>query len=439
MPDPNGGMTKTSAAYGGVDVQGGTGVTFDKSGNLILVGSYSGSINLGAATLTSAGSSDVFVAKFNPVGQLLWAKSFGDAEIQSASSVAVDSSGNVYLTGAFRGNINFGGGNLSAAGSLFVDIYLAKLSSDGNHVWSKRFGDDNVQNARSVAVDAAGNVILTGFFQNDVNFGGATLTSAGLYDIFLAKFNTAGVHQWSRRFGDAGADQNGRAAAVDSMGNVYLAGDVGGSTDFGNGAMMTPATKAAFVAKFDSLGVPMWVKLSTGMAMDRAAANAIAIGPNGEVAIGGNFRGGAFDFGGGNVTNLSGDDAFVTLFDNTGMHMFTRTFGDVDSQSVLGVAVTANGDVIATGNYSGMMDVGFAMPVTSAGGFDGYSARWDAKGCPLWLRTYPGNMAHLAQGMALDPTTGGFAVTGSFNGSADFGTGMLTAAGDDVFLIWANP
>lgn len=431
-------MTKIGAAYGGIDVQGGSAVAFDKSGNLILVGSVSGSINFGATTLTSAGSSDVFVAKFNPAGQLLWAKSFGDAEIQSASSVGVDSSGNVYLTGSFRGNINFGGGSLSAAGSLFVDIYLAKLSSDGNHVWSKSFGDPNVQNARSLAVDAAGNVILTGFFQNDVNFGGATLTSAGLYDIFLAKFNTAGAHQWSRRFGDAGADQNARAVTLDSMGNVYLAGEVGGTTDFGNGAMTTPATKTAFVAKFDSLGVATWVKLSTGMAMDRSSANAIAVGPNGEIAIGGNFRG-AFDFGAGNITNLSGDDAFVTLFDNTGMHTFTRTFGDVDSQSVLGIAIAANGDVIGTGNYSGMMDVGTGMPVMSAGGFDGYLARWDAKGCPVWLRTYPGNQAHLAQGMALDNTTGGFAVTGSFNGSADFGTGMVTAAGDDVFLIWANP
>lgn len=431
-------MTKISAAYGGIDVQGGSAVTFDKSGNLIVVGSVSGSINFGATTLTSAGLSDVFVAKFNPAGQLLWAKSFGDAEIQSASSVGVDSSGNVYLTGAFRGNINFGGGTLSAAGSLFVDIYLAKLSSDGNHVWSKSFGDQNVQNARSLAVDAAGNVILTGFFQNDVNFGGATLTSAGLYDIFLAKFNTMGAHQWSRRFGDAGADQNGRAVTLDSIGNVYLAGEVGGTTDFGNGPLTTPATKTAFVAKFDSLGIPIWTKLSTGMAMDRSSANAIAVGPSGEVAVGGNFRG-AFDFGAGNVTNLNSDDAFVTLFDNTGTHMFTRTFGDVDSQSVLGIAIAANGDVIATGNYSGMMDVGTGMPVTSAGGFDGYLARWDTKGCPVWLRTYPGNMAQLVQAMALDPTTGGFAVTGSFNGSADFGTGMLTAAGDDVFLIWANP
>jgi hypothetical protein len=438
MLDPNGGMTKISAAYGGINIQNGSAVTYDKSGNLVLLGSYSGTINLGGSTLTSAGSSDIFVAKFNPAGQLLWAKSFGDAEIQSTSSVGVDSSGNVYLTGIFRGSVNFGGGPLTAAGQFFVDIYLAKLSSDGNHVWSKRFGDDNVQNARGLAIDTAGNVLLTGFFQNDVNFGGATLTSAGLYDIFLAKFNSDGMHLWSRRFGDAGADQNGKAVAVDSMGNVYLAGDVGGSTDFGNGAMMASATKVAFVGKFDSLGVPMWVKLSTGMGTDKAGANAVAVGPNGEVAIGGNFRG-AFDLGGGSVTNLSGDDAFVTLFDNMGMHTFTKTYGDVDSQTALGVAVAANGDVITTGNYSGMMDVGTGMPVTSAGGFDGYSVRWDNKGCTRWLRTYAGNMAHLTQGLALDPTTGGFAITGSFNGTADFGTGALTASEDDVFLIWANP
>lgn len=434
----NGGATKLAAAYGDASGQSGAAVAYDKSGNLLVTGTFAGSINFGGTTLTSSGGDDAFVAKFNPAGQLLWAKKFGDSDVQTASSIGVDANGNVYVTGNFKGAINFGGGNLNAAGALFVDVYLAKLGSDGGHVWSKSFGDTNVQNVRSMAVDTAGNIIITGFFQNDINFGGATLTSAGLYDVFLAKFTTDGMHQWSRRFGDAAGDQNGRAVVLDSTGNVYLAGDIGGSIDFGGGVMTATATKVAFATKFDPLGNATWAKLSVGMGTDRATATAIAVGPAGEVLVGGNFRGN-FDLGGGSIVNPNVDDAFITLFDAAGMHTLTQSFGDTQSQTVTGVAVAANGDLIATGNFSGSIDVGTGMPITSAGAFDGFLARWDAKGCPVWVRTYPGAMTQLTQGLALDPTTGGFALTGLFNGAVDFGTGMLTAAGDDIFVLSANP
>lgn len=438
MPDPNGGKTKFSSAFGDANVQTGSAVTYDKSGNILLVGSFGGSINLGGTTLTSAGSDDLFVAKFSPLGQLMWAKSFGDGAVQTGSGIGVDANGNIYVTGNFKGSINFGGGALNAAGTLFIDVFLAKLTSDGNHVWSQKFGDDNVQNVRGLSVDTAGNVVITGFFQNDVNFGGALLTSAGLYDVFVAKFNTGGMHQWSRRYGDAAGDQNARAVTLDPAGNVYVAGDVGGTIDFGGGAMTATSKPSAFVAKLDSLGNATWVKLSNGEATGKAYANAISVGPNGEVAVGGYFRG-MFDFGGTPVNNAGPDDAYVTLLSATGGHTYTKNFGDAQSQTVTGVAIAANGEVFAAGNFSGSIDLETGVPSTSAGAFDGFLTRLNAKGCPTWLRSYPGEMVQLTQALALDPTTGGVAVTGSFNGTADFGTGVLTAAGDDVFLLSVNP
>ncbi|MBK9264322.1 MAG: SBBP repeat-containing protein [Polyangiaceae bacterium] len=435
--DPTGGPTKVAAAFGDASVQTGAAVAFDKSGNILLAGSFAGSINLGGTTLNSAGMDDVFVAKFTPAGQLLWAKQFGDGQLQTASGIGADSNGNVYVTGSFKGSINFGGGALNANGNLFVDIFLAKLTSDGNHVWSQRYGDENVQNARGLSVDSAGNVIIVGSFQNSVNFGGANHTSAGAQDAFAAKYNSAGVYQWSRQFGDA-ADQYARAVWLDAMGNVYLAGDVAGSIDFGGGAMTATSKTSAFVAKLDSLGVAAWAKLSTGDAEGSAKANAVAVGPNGEVIVGGNFRG-TFDLGGMPVTNPGTDDAFVTVLTAAGAHTFTKTFGDSESQTAMGVAMAPNGDVFVAGNFSGSIDFDTGMPTMSAGAFDGYVARLNSKGCPVWLRTYPGPGVQLTQAMAIDPTTGGVAVTGSFNGTADFGTGVLTAAGDDVFLLSVNP
>lgn len=436
--DPAGGATKFAGAFGDASVQTGSAIAFDKSGNILVAGSFGGTINLGGTTLSSAGGDDVFVAKFAPSGQLLWAKSFGDGNVQTAAGIGVDANGNVYVTGNFKGGINFGGGTLSATGTLFIDVFLAKLSTDGSHVWSKSFGDENVQNVRGLSVDTAGNVVIAGFFQNDINFGGSLLTSAGLYDMFVAKFNATGMHQWSRRFGDAAGDQNARAVAIDGTGNVYLAGDAASSIDVGGGAMSAAGKPSAFVAKLDPMGNAMWAKLSAGDAMSKGVANAISVGSNGDVAIGGSFRG-AFDFGGTPVTNPGVDDAFVTVFTGAGMHLNTKTFGDLQSQSVTGVAIGATGDVFVTGNFSGSIDLDTGEAKTSAGAFDGFIARLNDKGCPTWLRHFAGPMAQLTQGLALDPTTGGVAITGSFNGAVDFGTGMLTASGDDVFIVSVNP
>lgn len=436
--DPAGGATKFAGAFGDASVQTGSAIAFDKSGNIVVAGSFGGTLNLGGTTLNSAGGDDVFVAKLAPSGQLLWAKAFGDGNVQTASGISVDANGNVYVAGNFKGAINFGGGTLSAAGTLFSDVFLAKLTADGNHVWSKSFGDVNVQNVRGVSVDTAGNVVIAGFFQNDVNFGGGTLTSTGLYDMFVAKFDMGGTHQWSRRFGDAAGDQNARAVAIDGSGNVYLAGDVASSIDVGAGAMPAAGKPSAFVAKLDPIGNAIWAKLSAGDAMSRGVANAISVGANGDVAIGGSFRG-VFDFGGKPVTNSGVDDAFVTVFSGAGAHAYTKTFGDSESQTVTGVALASNGDVFAAGNFSGSIDLDTGEVKTSAGAFDGFVARLGEKGCPTWLRHFPGPMVQLTQALALDPTTGGVAITGSFNGAVDFGTGMLTASGDDVFIVSVNP
>jgi hypothetical protein len=128
MGSPTDGATKFSSAFGDANVQTGSAIVYDKSGNILVAGSFGGSINLGATTLNSAGTDDVFVAKFSPLGQLMWAKSFGDAGLQTATGIGVDTNGNVYVAGNFKGSINFGGGALNAAGVLSIDVFLAKLT-----------------------------------------------------------------------------------------------------------------------------------------------------------------------------------------------------------------------------------------------------------------------------------------------------------------------
>ena len=165
---------------------------------------------------------------------------------------------NYETCGFFQGTVDFGGGTLTSADADFDDIYVVKFGSDGTHVWSKRFGGPNSQQAFCVAVDAAGNVIVSGVFSESVDFGGGALS--GRYDVFLAKFDPDGNHLWSERFGDF-VIQEGWGVAVDNSGNIVLAGRSDGSVDFGGGTLTTAGASDIFVAKFgaadaDGDGIP---------------------------------------------------------------------------------------------------------------------------------------------------------------------------------------
>jgi hypothetical protein len=231
-----------SKRFGGSGADLGGPVAVDGGGNVIVAGTFTGSINLGGATLTSAGGRDLFVAKFSATGQHLWSKRFGGTADDWVRGIAVDGAGAVVLTGQFLNTINFGGANLTSAGPD-EDIFLAKLSGvDGGHVWSKRLGGSSAADAGyGVAVDGVGNVAITGYFAGGVDFGGGQLI-AQMYDIFVAKYSSSGAYTWAKRFGDPPGlynSQFGDAIAMSTAGNVFVAGHFAGTLDFGVGGSMT--------------------------------------------------------------------------------------------------------------------------------------------------------------------------------------------------------
>jgi uncharacterized protein (AIM24 family) len=188
--------------------------------------------------MTSAGDLgylDGFVAKFSGAnGTHVWSKRFGGTgQDETVDGVAVDGSGNVVVTGRFQGSVNFGGAGLTSAGGQ--DVFLAKYSSSGTHLWSKRFGGTLGDRGNSVAVDGNGNVVVTGTFSGSIDFGGGALTSSGTQDLFLAKFSGTGGHLWSKRFGGSSSYDVGTGVAVDDSDNVLVTGCFMGTADFGKG------------------------------------------------------------------------------------------------------------------------------------------------------------------------------------------------------------
>jgi hypothetical protein len=244
---PAAGSHLWSKSFGDGDTQSASTVSTDAAGNVIVAGDFYGTVDFGGGALTSAGSADVFVAKFGPDGTHLWSKGFGDGNAQFARAVATDASGNVIVAGFFAGAVDFGGGALTSAGR--EDVYVAKFDPDGTHLWSKSFNDDNAQYAAAARTDASGNVIIAGYYAGAVDFGGGTLTGADDTNVFVAKFDPDGTHLWSKGFGGPNA-QYAYAVSTDASGDVIIAGMFYGTIDFGGGELASQGNWNIFVAKF---------------------------------------------------------------------------------------------------------------------------------------------------------------------------------------------
>jgi hypothetical protein len=237
----------------------------DELGNLFVSGHFQGTANFGGGNLVSAGESDVFVAKFNANGVHQWSQRFGGANNDWGWGIAVDPVGNVVVTGSFRGTVNFGGGNYLSLGAS--DIFLAKYNTDGVHQWSRRFGGNLWDEGYSVATDAAGNVIVTGYFYGPLNFGGGELVTIGNSDIFLVKFDGNGVHQWSHGYG-GGAFEYSNMVAVDTSGSPSVVGHFEETIDLGGGDLVSAGETDIFIAKYDANGVHQWSQRFGGTDFD---------------------------------------------------------------------------------------------------------------------------------------------------------------------------
>ena len=271
-------------------IDDGLSVATDGSGNVVAAGIFQLSIDFGGGYLS--GFPSTFVAKYNASGAHMWSRSFASF----CEDMATDGAGNVMVTGVASGPVDFGGGVMPGG----LDVYICKFDANGAFVWARRYaGVGTERDARGVAADALGNIFITGNFTGTINLGGGTLTSAGSNDIFLAKYDAAGAHVWSKRLGAAGYDI-GYGVDVDGAGNVIATGNFSGTVNFGGGNLTSVGAGDIFLVKYDASGLHQWSKRVGGSVGENG--DAVAVDPVGNVVITGNFSGTA-NFGGSNLTS----------------------------------------------------------------------------------------------------------------------------------------
>ncbi|MDI1476634.1 hypothetical protein [Polyangium sp. y55x31] len=184
-----------SNVYGSSYAQEVSRVAFDPQGNILVAGTHQNALEFGCGPVFPPNDAGFFVAKFDPNGACLWTKTYGTTPAKAfyAPTLAVDPAGNVIVAGTFLGSMDLGGGVMNAVASS-PDIFVLKLSPAGDYLWSKHYGDPLVYETdvcNGVATDPMGNIVLTGEYGGTIDFGLGTLSSGDLntQDVFVAKLS----------------------------------------------------------------------------------------------------------------------------------------------------------------------------------------------------------------------------------------------------------
>jgi hypothetical protein len=423
---------------GGTESDDGYAIAVDNSGNSYITGTFRGTASFNGTSLSFAGGTrDIFVAKYNSSGDLLWAKQAGGTGPDYSYGIAVDGSSNSYVTGYFGGTAIFNGTSISSVGHN--DIFIAKYDSDGNVLWAKRAGGIGRDEAYGIAVDGLGNSYVTGYFSLTASFNGTSLSSMGSSrDIFVAKCNTNGVFQWAKQAGGTGTDE-GRGITVDGSRNSYATGFFVGTANFNGTSLSAPGTgQDIFVTKYDENGNFQWAKRAGGNTTFGDAGYGIAVDGSGNSYVTGMFYGAA-DFNGFTLNSAGSSDIFVAKYNTNGANQWAKKAGGSSvfiGDSGYGIAVDGLGNSYVTGYFEGFTGpASFSgTNIISAGFFDIFVAKYATNGVFQWVNQAGGGNMDIGWGIAIDGVGNSY-VTGNFMSAATFGNTTLTAASDtDIFV-----
>lgn len=220
-----------------------------------------------------------FVARMSPTGQWVWVKTFGGTDVQRDNDIALDSAGNIYIAGGFYRTRTFGTTTVSSNNNS-RDIFVVKYDANGNFQWVRTAGSAYDDRANGIAINDEQQIYITGEFRDEVAFGTDTINNHGGpngRDIFVARLTTDGNWVWAKRAGSTSGGESGRAITVNDKGNVFVTGNCKGNVHFGNDTTFNTGADSVqvFVAAIDTTGDWKWAIQGGGPAEDRGYGIAV--------------------------------------------------------------------------------------------------------------------------------------------------------------------
>ncbi len=421
-----------------VQKAGGTGddkankITQDTSGNFYITGYFNGTATFGTNSVTSSGGNDIFVSKYDSSGNNQWVQRAGGTSADIGNGIAVDNSGNVYVTGSFIGNANFG--NVSANGNSTNNAFISKRNSTGNFISVIQLYSYSELYSTSIAMDSANNVYIAGYFNYNIVLGTTTYVSNNSNDIVLIKFNSLGNILWSKVAGGSGDDRPNKIA-VDQNNNVYLTGYFNGTATFGTSSITSSGSSDIFVSKYDSSGNNQWVQRAGGTSAD--IGNGIAVDNIGNVYVTGSFIGNA-NFGSLSLTNSnSSTDGFLVKYSTLGVSSLAKKFGGTVDDKGNGIKVDLLGNVIVVGRIKGTAT--FDSLSINTGATTNHAvviAKYNSNFNITWVKNSSTSTNALLDinDLALDNLNNIYSL-GTLATSITFATTSITSTGLGVFVI----
>lgn len=365
---------------GGNGTEGGAGVTADLAGNVYVTGGFQGTSDFdpgpGTFTMTSAGQTDIFIAKLDVDGNFVWAKGIiGGTWWDHGLKIMLDAAANVHVVGRFY----FQGGPRDfdpGPGTFFLaagqeDAFILKLDTNGDFIWAKHFGGGSTENrGYSIVLDAAGNIYTTGYFEGTIDFdpgaGTYNLTASGDWDIYYSKLDPNGNFVWARAMVNSHPTYytegtNGSKISLDGAGNVYVTSRFNGTIDFDPGAGVFNLTSQGsfdiYITKLTTDGDFVWAKSIGGSGYDEGMA--IANDAAGNVYVTGYYAQTVdFDSGAGvfNLTSAGSNDAFICKLDTDGNFQWAGSMGGTGDDRGIALKSDATSNIYLTGWFQGTAD-----------------------------------------------------------------------------------
>lgn len=342
-----------------------------------------------------------------------WVVSAGGTLHDKTRGIAVDAEGNVLLTGEFTGTATFGDQTLTSAGAM--DFFVAKVDPQGKFLWVRSGGGELIDRGYAVATDNAGNCYVTGHFQSaEASFGHVSLRNRGDYDLFVAKYDARGNLVWIKSGGGMGYDY-GHGIAVDKQGMIFMAGTVYGPGEFESRTLGGSGPGHAFCLALNTSGELLWSQVAEGPGS--SSGHAVAVDHRGNCYVGGYARG-QTTFGGHAIENEVGQDLLVAKLDAQGRLGWLHAGHGSASAMIHEITADSDGNVWASGMYRDTLQLA-DRSVPNRGEYDLLVTHFDSSGKRVWTKTAGGARIDYGLGIATDGAGNCF-LTGSFAGEVLF-------------------
>ncbi len=421
--------------------QWGYGIATDTLRNVFITGGFKNSnCNFSSINISNQGGEDIFIAKYNYLGTIQWAKGAGGSSNEVALGIAADNTGASYITGYFENTVTFfGSPNVVLTSTGNRDVFVAKYDASGNIVWAKKGGGTGDDRGLAITTNGA-SVFVTGYYNATATFGSlASMTAAGNRDAFVVSYDAAtGTENWSVSGGSTDHDE-GTGIAVDTSG-VYVAGEYKDQPiTFQNhaGSLVNNGQHDVFLVKYDLSGNGVWMRRAGGSGDDHEVS--ACVGP-GFAYVAGHFSGTMSMYDAGpaavaTVTAAAGDDAFLAQFDaTTGNFSWVRSENGTGNEKAWGVACNPAGEIFCVGYFQGILPFGSGPSVSSTGDDDIYVSKYSTTGTFLWGKDVEGSNDDYGRGISA-PDNATCYITGYHKSSPSyFGSISVGNFGnDDIF------